>query len=146
MNIVEELASNGRASFSGIARKIGTSTDTVAKRYRKLVTNGVLKVSIQIDPNMLGYHSILDFNIAIASLAGNTLEIVEALAKIPDIVIITKTSGDFDLQLTAMITDVEHMFGIQDEITRTLGVTKIETSARKIPKTWPTPRQYISTF
>jgi hypothetical protein len=66
--------------------------------------------------------------------------------KIPDIVIVTKTTGEYDLQLTAMIRDVEHMFNIQDEIAKTRGVTRIETSARKIPKKWPTPRQYMSTF
>jgi Lrp/AsnC family leucine-responsive transcriptional regulator len=146
LRIVDKLSSNGRSSFSKIAREIGTSTDTVAKRYGKLARNGVVKVSIQIDPNKLGYSSILDFNIAFAAPAKNTLEIVDSLAKIPDVIIITKTSGEYDLQLTAMIRDVEQMFSIQDEIAKTVGVTRIETSARKIPKAWPTPRQFISTF
>jgi len=144
--IVEELSLNGRSSFMEIAHKIETSTDTVAKRYRKLIHSGAVKVSIQIDPNRLGYNAILDFNIAFVAPAGNTLEIVDSLATISDIIIITKTSGEYDLQLTAMIRDVEHMFSIQDEIAKTSGVTKIEVSARKIPRKWPTPRQYISTF
>ncbi len=144
--IVDNLASDGRSSFSNIARRIGTSTDTVVKRCRKLTQCGAMKVSIQIDPNKLGYHSILDFNISFSSPPDNTSETVESLARIPDVVVVTKTSGDFDLQLTAMVTDIEDMFNIQDQIARTLGVTKIDTSARKIPTKWPTPRQYISTF
>jgi hypothetical protein len=68
------------------------------------------------------------------------------LAKIPDVVIITKTSGDFDLHVAAMIRDMAHSFDMQDQIAKVCGMTKIEASARKIPDSWPTPQQHISTF
>ncbi len=145
LRIVEKLASDGQAPFSEIAQKVGTSTDTVVKRYHKLKNSNAIKVSVQIDPNKIGYHAILDFNLSFTS-SGNLSEIIESLAKIPDIIIITKTSGDYDLQVTAMIRDVDQMFTIQDEISRTTGVTKIEGSMRKIPTRWPTALQYISTF
>ena len=61
-------------------------------------------------------------------------------------IIITKTSGDYDLQVTAMIRDISESFAIQDQIARICGVTKMEVSARRIPDRWPTPQQYISTF
>jgi DNA-binding Lrp family transcriptional regulator len=80
------------------------------------------------------------------NLNGFSNSVVEELAKIPDIIIITKTSGDYDLQLTAIIRDIAQLFTIQDQIARICGVTKIETSARKIPDRWPTPQQYISTL
>jgi uncharacterized linocin/CFP29 family protein len=80
------------------------------------------------------------------NLNGFSNSVVEELAKIPDIIIITKTSGDFDLQVTAMIRDIAQSFAIQDEIARICGITKIEVSARKIPERWPTPQQYISTL
>ncbi len=143
--IIRELTVDGRASFSEIAQKIGTSTDTIVKRYHRLKERGVIKVSIQINLNRLGYYALLDFNIACVSslsLSG----IVEALEKTPDVIIITKTSGDFDLQVTAAIRNVEQMFRMQEEIAKTRGVSKIETSARRIPNAWPTPQQYISTF
>lgn len=144
--IVAELALDGRASFTQIAKKIGVSTDTVIKRYNKLRQSGAVKVSIQINPNKIGYASILDFNIAFTTPGGLSPTVVESLAKIPDIIIITKTSGDYDLQVTAMIRDISESFAIQDRIARICGVTKIEGSARKIPEKWPTPQQYISTF
>ncbi len=145
LQIVDKLSSNGGASFSEIAQEIGTSTDTVVKRYQKLKKNGAIKISIQINPNKIGYRAILDFNIAFAS-SGNLSGIVATLAKIPDVIIIIKTSGDYDLQLTAMIRDIEQMYSIQDQIAKTRGVTKMEASMRKIPNQWPTPNQYISTF
>ena len=145
LQIIEKLTVDGRAPFSAIAKGIGTSTDTVLKRYQKLIRRGAIKVIIQIDPKKLGYCSILDFNIAATSPV-NSSTIVELLAKIPDVVIITKTSGDYDLQLAAMIRTVDQMFELQEDIARIPGITKIETSARKIPDRWPTEKQYISTF
>jgi Lrp/AsnC family transcriptional regulator for asnA, asnC and gidA len=144
--IVGKLTLDGRASFTKIAKEIGASTDTVVKRYHKLREEGAIKVSIQINPNKIGYNSILDFNISVTTPGGLSDPIVESLAKIPDLIIITKTSGDYDLQLSAMIRDMVQAFAIQDQIARICGITKIEASARKIPDRWPTPQQYISTF
>lgn len=144
--IVAKLTLDGRASFTQIAKEIGISTDTVVKRYHKLRKKGAVKVSIQINLNKIGYNSILDFNISFMSLDSLSSTIVDALAKIPDVIIITKTSGDFDLQLTAMVRDINQSFAIQEEIARVCGITKMEVSARKIPDRWPTPQQYISTL
>lgn len=144
--ILQELTVNGRMPFTKLAKESGLSTNTVLKRYKHLVENGAIKVSIQINPKKIGYTSILDFNISFTTLRGLSDDIVESFAKIPDIIIITKTSGDYDLQMTAMIRDVEQSFAIQDQIARVHGVTQIETSSRKIPDKWPTPQQYISTI
>lgn len=144
--IVEKLTLNGRASFTKIAEGIGVSTDTIVKRYHRLKDNGIIKVSVQINPKIIGYNSILDFNIAFTTSEGMTNTVVEALTKMPDIIIITKTSGDFDLHIAAMVRDIAQFFEMQDKITRICGITKIEASARKIPDQWPTPQQYMSTF
>ena len=144
--IVTKLTLNGRASFTKIAKEIGLSTDTVVKRYHRLREKGTIKVSVQINPNKIGYTSILDFNIAFTAPGGLSDTVVDSLAKIPDVIIITRTSGDYDLQLSAMIRDISQSFAMQDQIARICGVTKIEASARKIPDRWPTPQQYISTF
>ena len=98
-----------------------------------------MKVSVQINPNVIGYRAILDFNIASAASCGLTGTVVDSLAEIPDVIIITKTSGDFDLHAAAMVRDIAHSFDLQDEITKVCGMTKIEASARKIPDRWPTP-------
>jgi DNA-binding Lrp family transcriptional regulator len=146
MQIVEKLTVHGRASFSKVAREMGLSTDTVVKRHHRLKENGAMKVSIQINPNKIGYSSILDFNIAFTKPGSVSNPLVESLAKIPDVIIITKTSGDYDLQLSAMTRDTAQSFEMQDQIAGISGITKIEASSRKIPERWPTPLQYMSTF
>lgn len=144
--IVKLLTLDGRASFTEIAQEVKTSVDTVMKRYHKLRRNDAIKVSIQIDPNKIGYASILDFSISFNNTQDLSSTVVDSLSKIPDVIIIAKTSGDQDLQLTAMIRDVQQSFAIQDQIARICGITKMEVSARKIPTKWPTPQQYISTM
>jgi hypothetical protein len=72
--------------------------------------------------------------------------VIGSLTKIPDILIITRTSGDYDIQGTAMIRNVSESFAMQDQIARISGITKVEASMRKIPDAWPTPQQTISTF
>jgi DNA-binding Lrp family transcriptional regulator len=144
--IIEKLSIDGRAPYCKIAKEVGLSTDTVIKRYHRLKKNGTVKISIQINPSKIGYVALLDFNIAFVSPSGLLDSVIESLANIPDIITMTKTSGDYDLQLSVMVRSVEQSFALQDEISKICGTTKIEVSARKIPERWPTPQQYISTF
>ena len=144
--IMEKLTLDGRASFTQIAKQIGVSTETVIKRYHKLKERGSMKISIQINPNKIGYSSILDFNLAFAGPDSLSNNVVGSLMKIPNMIVITRTSGDYDLQATAMIRDISESFTIHDQIARISGITKVVANARKIPDSWPTPQQAISTF
>jgi len=144
--LIQKLTENGRTSFTKIAEEMKLATNTIARRYSNLKNSGTIKVSIQIDPKRLGYCAILDINLSFATPSVTSQSIVETFAKIPDMIIVTKTSGDYDLQLTAMIRDIDQMFSIQDEISKISSVSKFDVSARKIPEKWPTPQQYISTI
>jgi Lrp/AsnC family transcriptional regulator, regulator for asnA, asnC and gidA len=144
--IIRHLSVDGRRSFSDIAETLGVSNHTVIKRYNRLRKHGVLKVLVQINLNKIGYVAILDLSIAFTTIRGVSINIVDLLAKIPDVIIITKTSGDFDLQVTAMVRDLEQVLNIQDEISRIDGVTQIEASMRKIPEKWPVQQQQMSTI
>ncbi len=146
LKIVQKLSVDGRASFSQIAKKIGVSPHTVINRYEKMRKVCAIKVSIQINANKLGYVAIVDFNIAFTSLGDLSNTIVDKLTMIPDIIIITKTTGDFDLQVTAMLRNLKELFDIQDKIAKIKGITHIEASARRIPEKWPSAQQFISTM
>jgi len=145
MKIVEELNKNGRAPFSRIGQSIGVSTDTVARRYTRLVSKGFIKVSIQINPILLGYKAIVYFNIAFLS-QNKTKTAIDSLSKIPNVSYVVKISGDYDLQLVVLIREIGEIFTINDQIMKIPNIGKIETDMRKVPPRWPGPRQYISTF
>jgi len=145
LQIVEALNNNGRAPFSRIAKTIGTSTKTVSRRYSKLVQCDLIKVSIQINPALLGFKAILNFFVSFVSKYNMEI-IVESLSKIPNVTYILKISGDYDLQLAAIVKDIEEMYVINEEIMKIPNIGKIEADIRKIPRKWPGPKQYISTF
>jgi Lrp/AsnC family transcriptional regulator for asnA, asnC and gidA len=145
LQIVEELTKDGRAPFSRIGQTIGVSTDTVIRRYKRLVQNRFIKVSIQINPMKLGYKAIVLFLVAV--LAQNeTKMVVESLSKIPNVSYLVKISGDYDLQVAALVRGIEEIYAINEEIIKIPCIGRIEADIRKITPSWPCPRQYISTF
>ncbi len=145
IQIVEELTKDGRAPFSRIGQSIGASTDTVTRRYARLVKNGFIKVSIQVNPALLGYTAFLNFFIEF--LSQNEMKMaIENLSKIPNVSYIVKISGDYDLQVLVLVKEVEDIYAINDEIMKIPNIGKIEADIRKVLPKWPGPRQYISTF
>jgi DNA-binding Lrp family transcriptional regulator len=144
LRISEKLAANGRAPFIKIAQELGLSLDKVKRRYEKLKTDGSIKVTIQIDPTKIGYHAMLVIYVTINSQ--DTLQIIEEIGKIPDIISIMKTSGDYDLQVYAMLRDLQDLFRVRDKIGRIPGIAQMNLEVSRMPNKWPTPRQYISTF
>lgn len=139
------LSENGRAPLSKIAQKLGISIDTVKRRYKKLRQNGVMKVTIQMDPAKIGYHALAIF-FATYTARGESFSVIEKISQIPDIISIMKTTGDYDLQIYALIKDVDKLLLIQDELSRIPGLSRIDLDISGLLNKWPTPRQYISTF
>jgi Lrp/AsnC family transcriptional regulator, regulator for asnA, asnC and gidA len=144
--ITAKLVLDGRAPFSQIAKQAGVSVETVIKRYNRLKERGSIKVAIQINPNVIGYSSILDFNIAFAASNSLSGSILESIAKIPNVTSIMTASGEYDLHGTALIRDVAELFVLQDQIAKIHQVTKFDASLRKIPDRWPSQQQHISTI
>ncbi|MCW4003847.1 MAG: Lrp/AsnC family transcriptional regulator [Candidatus Bathyarchaeota archaeon] len=143
--IIEKLSADGRVSFRKLAKEIGVSTDTIARRYRKLKEKGIVKVSIQLDTAKLGYHGLATFYLAFGSQS-DVISVVEKICTIPDIVLIVQTSGNFDLLVEAMIKDVDQLLSIQDQLTDMPGVTKTEMHIIRPIPIFPVFREYISTF
>jgi len=143
--IIEKLSRNSREAFGQIAQQIGTSLNTVAKRYKKLVENGIIKASIQIDPAKIGYQAMVNFNLAFAS-QNNTASVIKQLTAIKDNVLIVKTSGDYDLWVVVMIKDIGQFMATRDEIARIPGLTRLESRISPAEPPFPYPKEYITTF
>jgi DNA-binding Lrp family transcriptional regulator len=147
LKIADFLAENGRISMKSLGAKIGLSPYAAKRRYEKLKNNGALKVTIQINPNKIGYHALCIFFTVTSDEKSDI--IIEKIRKIPDIISIMKTAGDYDLQIYAMVQDLDRLLSIQEEIGKIQGITEVDTELLRFGKEWkkwPTPRQYISTF
>ncbi|MBN1357723.1 Lrp/AsnC family transcriptional regulator [Candidatus Bathyarchaeota archaeon] len=143
--IIDKLALNGRESFRKIAKELKISTDTVTRRYRNLKQNSIIKTSIQLNPEKLGYTAIAYIDLSFVHQP-NGPNIVDTLSKIPDVIKIIKTSGNFDLRLFTLMRSLENLFVLQNRITDITGVAKIKTTLQRISPIWPVPRENVSTF
>jgi DNA-binding Lrp family transcriptional regulator len=142
--IADILAENGRVPIETIARELKISPDTAKRRYEKLKKNGTLKVTIQFDPTKIGYHALGIF-FAVTS-NGTSSAIIDTISKIPDVISIMKTTGNYELQIYAVIKNIDQLLSIQDTLGKISGISKIDTEILSIPNKWPSPRQCISTF
>jgi Lrp/AsnC family transcriptional regulator, leucine-responsive regulatory protein len=145
--IVDKLAEDGRISMNVLGKESGVSADTAKRKYEKLKKKGILKVTIQINPTKIGYQAMCIFFTNTSSENSNL--IIDKVSKIPNVISIMKTSGDFDLQIYAFVQDIGQLLYIQEQIGQIPGIANIDLEILKLReemKKWPSPRQYISTF
>ena len=122
-----------------------TSTDTVIKRFEKLKNVKAIKVVIQIDPSKMGYQVVAAFNVALMSQSDAT-GIVKKISEIPDVIHIVKTSGDYDLDIFAVVKNFDHFFAIRDEISKLPYTNIVDELLNPIFHVWPVPNTYLSTI
>ncbi len=145
MQIIEKLTINGRISFRKIAQELGTTTYTIARRYKNLTKNNYIKPSIQINTINLGFQAILHFHLTL-NKQNKTNMIADELSKILGVTYLVKISGDYDLQVAALVKDYVDGIRIYEEIAKNPEIKKIVSMATQLRPVWPSPRQYISTF
>jgi DNA-binding Lrp family transcriptional regulator len=145
LKIADLLSQNGRLLAGKIAKEIGISSNDVKERIAALKQTGKLKVTIQIDPIRIGYLAMAVFYTSALPEEDPAL-IVDEVSRIPDVISIMKTSGDYDLQIFAMVRDIDNLLSIQEKIAKIRGIAKMDMEISRCLSKWPTPRQYMSTF
>jgi DNA-binding Lrp family transcriptional regulator len=145
IQIIDALTINGRQSFSRIASQIGAATSTVARRYEYLKKNNYIKVSIQVNPALLGFQSILEVSMALTDQS-EINSMIEEISKIPGLTYLVKLAGTYDLLAVFLVKDCKDTMRITDEIVEISKIEKMESTLRSLQPLWPGPRQYISTL
>jgi DNA-binding Lrp family transcriptional regulator len=92
--IVRCLQLRPRAAFSQIAAVLGVSEQTVARRYRRLEREGVLRVIAAVDPRALGQS---DWLLRIRTRPDATLDLGRALAQRADVAWVSVSAGGAEL-------------------------------------------------
>ncbi len=145
IKLISSLATDARRPFSKIASEIGTSVDTIIRRYERLVKRKVIKVVIQIDPRKIGYLAQASFYISIQS-KGSTEETVNNLSKIRNVYQLTKTMGDADLFLFALVKDFNEYFSLRQEIATQPSLKLLRSEVNPISSVFPGTSLHMSTF
>src|SRR6202000_2753314 len=123
VQLVYALQLDGRAPFNLIAEVRGVSDQTIARRYNRLRSSGLLRVRGLVEPDLLGLRSWLIRGQCTpsAGAAGG-----EALARRPDTAWISLTSGGTEIACvvrTQSGDDGSHL--LLDTLPRSRGVTGI---------------------
>ncbi len=98
IQLLHALQIDGRASFSLIADVLGVSDQTIARRYNRLRSAGMLRVRGLADPDRIGLTSWI---VRVQCTPNAATAVAEALARRPDTAWISLTSGG--TEITAVV-------------------------------------------
>jgi Lrp/AsnC family transcriptional regulator for asnA, asnC and gidA len=123
--IVEQLQLDGRRSYAEIGKKVGLSEAAVRQRVQKLTDSGVMQVVAVTDPMQLGFYRQAMIGVR---CGGDTREIAEAMAEMPEVDYVVMTAGSFDILVEVVCENDDDLIALLNSKIRTLpGVTSTET-------------------
>ena len=123
IQLIYALQLDGRAPFSLIGEVLGVSDQTIARRYNRLRSSGLLRVRGLVEPDLLGLRSWV---IRVQCTPSAAAAVAEALARRPDTAWISLTSGGTEVACVARTRsgdDDSHL--LLDTLPRSRGVTGI---------------------
>jgi Lrp/AsnC family transcriptional regulator for asnA, asnC and gidA len=122
--IIEALQANGRASFRGVAARIGVAEGTVRARYARLVEDGILQVTGVTNPLGLGFEAIAMIGI---KTTGSPEPVADAIAGWEEASYVVDTAGSFDVLVEVVCVDRRHLLELTTRARATPGVSTTET-------------------
>ena len=122
--IIEALQENGRASFRGVASRIGVAEATVRARYGRLVRDGILQVTGVTNPLGLGFDAMALLGI---NTAGAPEPVADTLSAWDETSYVVVTAGRYDVLVEVVCTDRRHLLELTTRIREIPGVVTTET-------------------
>ena len=145
LQIIDKLTKSSMQPFNNIAKEIGTSINTVSRKYRNLVNNHIIRPVLQINPHKLGYTAMVIIALSFAS-QNDMASVIRAVMSIKDTFHITKTNGNYDLLFQVFVRDIDQLLLTQYQVASIPGISNIEISVCPVPLQWPLQAETISTF
>ncbi len=135
-NISIILTNKSRTPFRQIAEQLNISTKTVIQRYRKLRENLLIRSTITLDLNNLGYHAMGDLYIKVSNRSKMN-EIYKQLLNIPNVIVIMRLIGTYDLYVAVALEDFNKMFEVTEKISKISGLEKPDLFITPMLPAWP---------
>lgn len=124
--IVAALQVDGRASWAEVARLVGTSETTVARRAQALLDARRVAVTVVRDPVCAGRSHVMLSRIRCAP--GRVQQVARALAERPDVRFVSLVTGDCDVVCEFVLPRGRHAARmLLHELQQAEGVTASET-------------------
>jgi DNA-binding Lrp family transcriptional regulator len=134
--IAQILSIKARTPFRKIAQQLNLSTKTVIQRYRKLRQNLLTLSTVTLDLNKLGYNALANLYIK-ASNRSKMAEIYSQLLEIPNVIVIIRLIGAYDLYVAIVLEDFNSLFEAKEKIRQISGLEKIDIYLTPVMPVWP---------
>ncbi len=115
--IIEQLQQDGRRSYAAMATAVGLSEAAVRQRVQRLLEAGIMQIVAVTDPLRVGFKRQAMIGLR---LSGDTRQVADRLADLPEIDYVVLTAGSFDLVLEIVAEDDEHLLSLINEHIRAL--------------------------
>ena len=131
--IVSHLQENGSLTNAGIAERenVPVSEETVRRRIKRLVREGLIRIVAVPDPTKLGYES--EVLIGVQVEADKVGDVADALTDIPEITWVTVSTGAYDVFAWATLKTSSEL--------SSLLLTKVSTGSTSAPTMGKTGRR-----
>jgi Lrp/AsnC family leucine-responsive transcriptional regulator len=134
--IAKILSENSRTPFRKIAAQLDISTKAVIQRYKKLRENLLTLSTITLDLNKLGYIALANIYLKVSNRS-KMPEIYSQLLQIPNLIVIVRLTGSYDLYCAVALEDFKKMFEANEKIRRISGIETEEAFLTNMPPSWP---------
>ncbi|MFG1926981.1 Lrp/AsnC family transcriptional regulator [Cryptosporangium sp. NPDC048952] len=139
--LIHALQVDGRAPFRLIGDVLGVSENTVARRYRRLRTAGLLRVAGALNGASLGYSA---WTIRLQCIPDAALPIATALAARPDTSYVHLLSGGTEISCSVQTRSAEESEALLlHKLPRTARITAVSAhlllSGYALPNNWAGP-------
>ena len=126
LEIVRNLASDGRMSFRNIAVGLGVTENTVRSRVNKLQEEGVLTIAGMVNPDFLAGHQQVVVGVKLA-----TTDLVKKgkdFSSLKGVVSVSVVTGRYDLILTVLLKEEFSLLEFyEEEVAKIDDVLSVET-------------------
>jgi Lrp/AsnC family transcriptional regulator for asnA, asnC and gidA len=145
--IIRLLQENGRATNIEIARAIGVTEGTVRRRIDRLTSSNIIKVVAVLNPTKTGY--LTDAIIAVTTERGGMLKAGASLARLPEVVYVSYTTGQYDIIVEVLFRSDDELFAFLTEtLSKIEGIRSSVTfhvlSTAKINYDWKLPFEFLT--
>ncbi|MFC6881695.1 MULTISPECIES: Lrp/AsnC family transcriptional regulator [Actinomadura] len=125
--LLPALATDGRAAYPELARRVGWSESAIRRRLEELRRSNTLHLDVEVDPLLLGYSAQCLLRLAIAP--SRLSSAARSLAAHPETAFVGATTGKHNLIAIAVCRDDNALYAhLSDRIGSLDGVERLETA------------------
>jgi len=105
--MIEELQKDGRMAVVDLAKKLGMSRASTAKRLQRLISEGIILIIAITEPGSLGYE--VTGRIGIKVFPGTVDNVARKLASLREVHFVAVTVGHYDILIGVHFSDLNEL-------------------------------------